>query len=195
MVAAAAGVVAGFLHVLAGPDHLAAVAPLAVAADRRAWRSGLTWGLGHTAGVLAVGALLLSLRELLPVDVLSPWSDRLVGAALIAVGAYGLWRARAAHQHHHAAVGASFGMGTLHGLAGSSHLFGVLPTLALASWLDGGMYLAGFGLGAIAAMTGFATLVGAAAAAAGPSRPVMRRRLLYTSSIAAVVVGSVWLVG
>lgn len=195
MVAAAAGVVAGFFHVLAGPDHLAAVAPLAAGAERRAWRSGLTWGLGHTAGVLAVGALLLFLREVLPFHAFSAGSERLVGAGLIAVGAYGLWRARAAHEHHHAAAGASFGMGTLHGLAGSSHLFGVLPTLAFASRVDGGVYLAGFGLGAIAAMTGFAALVGAAAGAAGRSRPAMRRRLLCTSSIAAVVVGGVWLVG
>lgn len=195
MVAAAAGVVAGFFHVLAGPDHLAAVAPLAVGAERRAWRSGLTWGIGHTAGVLVVGALLLALRELLPIEALSAWSERLVGAALVVVGAYGLWRARAAHEHHHAASGASFGMGTLHGLAGSSHLFGVLPTLAFASRADGGVYLAGFGLGAIAAMTGFAALMGAAAGAAGPSRPRVRRRLLVTSSLVAVVVGGAWLVG
>jgi hypothetical protein len=195
MVAAAAGVVAGFFHVLAGPDHLAAVAPLAVGAERRAWRSGLTWGIGHTAGVLVVGALLLALRELLPIDALSAWSERLVGAALIVVGAYGLWRARVAHEHHHAAAGASFGMGTLHGLAGSSHMFGVLPTLAFASRADGGVYLAGFGVGAIAAMTGFAALMGAAAGAAGPSRPGMRRRLLVTSSLVAVVVGGAWLVG
>jgi len=195
MVAAAAGVVAGFFHVLAGPDHLAAVAPLAVGAERRAWQSGLIWGLGHTAGVLVVGALLLVLRELLPVDALSAWSERLVGAALITVGAYGLWRARAAHEHHHAAAGASFGMGTLHGFAGSSHLFGVLPTLAFASRVDGGVYLAGFGVGAVAAMTGFAALMGAAAGAAGPSRPGLRRRLLVTASIAAVVVGGAWLVG
>ena len=53
------GVVAGALHVVAGPDHLAAVAPLAADGRRRLWRSGLLWGLGHTGGVVAVGLLAL----------------------------------------------------------------------------------------------------------------------------------------
>ncbi|MBF8297934.1 MAG: hypothetical protein HW395_591, partial [candidate division NC10 bacterium] len=37
-----------------------------------------------------------------------------------------------------------------HGLAGSSHLFGVLPALAFPSRQASMLYLAGFGLGAIA---------------------------------------------
>ncbi len=51
-----AGLVAGFVHVLSGPDHLAAIAPYAVDSRSRAWRTGVRWGLGHTAGVLCVGA-------------------------------------------------------------------------------------------------------------------------------------------
>jgi ABC-type nickel/cobalt efflux system permease component RcnA len=229
MFALVAGLAAGFFHVLAGPDHLAAVAPLAVGRERTAWRSGFTWGVGHTAGVVLVGGLLLVFRELLPVETLSAWSERLVGAALVAVGAWGFWQARrlqihrhaagaphahiAAHGHDHrlpshehqqqhaspalhghAASGASFGMGTLHGLAGSSHLFGVLPTLAFASRGDAGLYLAGFGAGAIAAMTVFAALIGAIALASGHAVGTVRRTLLYTSSAAAVVVGGAWLI-
>jgi len=193
MFAVAAGLFAGFFHVLAGPDHLAAVAPLAAGADRRVWRTGFTWGVGHTAGVLLVGALLLVFRELLPLEALSAWSERLVGAALVAVGAWGLWRAREAHQHHHAAAGASFGMGTLHGLAGSSHLFGVLPTLAFASRLEGAVYLAAFGVGAVAAMSGVAAAIGALRHLPAVSGPTARRWLLCASSIAAVVVGGTWL--
>ena len=55
-----AGLAAGLLHVFSGPDHLAAVAPLA--ADERSrpqWRAGLQWGLGHTVGVLLIAGLLL----------------------------------------------------------------------------------------------------------------------------------------
>jgi hydrogenase/urease accessory protein HupE len=91
MIAFLAGGAAGFVHVVAGPDHLAAIAPLAADANRTAWRSGFNWGLGHTAGVLTVGALLLAFRELLPVEAISAWSERLVGVALIAVGAWGVW--------------------------------------------------------------------------------------------------------
>jgi hypothetical protein len=193
VVAALAGLTAGFFHALSGPDHLAAVAPLAVGRDRGAWRSGFTWGAGHTAGMLAVGALLLVFRGLLPIDALSAWSERAVGLALVAVGIWGVWKARQAHAHHHAAAGASFGMGTLHGLAGSSHLFGVLPTLAFASTADAAWYLGGFGVGAIVAMTGFAAVFGLVAPGSAPASLAVRRGLLYASSLAAVVIGGAWL--
>jgi hypothetical protein len=193
MFAALAGLAAGFFHVLAGPDHLAAVAPLAVGAERAAWRSGFTWGVGHTAGVVLVGLLLMAFREVLPVDALSEWSERLVGLALVGLGVWGVWRARYPSNHAHPGGGASFGMGTLHGLAGSSHLFGVLPTLAFASRADAGWYLAGFGAGAVAAMTAFAALIGVVALLSGHSSGTVRRTLLYTSSAAAVIVGGAWL--
>ena len=45
-----AGLTAGAVHVLAGPDHLAAVAPLAANGKVSPWRSGLYWGLGHAGG-------------------------------------------------------------------------------------------------------------------------------------------------
>jgi hydrogenase/urease accessory protein HupE len=40
-----AGFLAGFLHVLSGPDHLAAIAPYSVDGRVRAWRTGVRWGL------------------------------------------------------------------------------------------------------------------------------------------------------
>ena len=193
LLAVLTGLAAGFLHVLAGPDHLAAVAPLAVSTERAAWRSGLVWGVGHTAGVLLVGVLLLTFRELLPLEALSAWSERAVGAALIAIGAWGLWHVRRPHSHHPVSGRASFAMGAMHGLAGSSHLFGVLPSLLFSSRVEAGLYLSTFGLGAIAAMTVFAAVIGAVAAASGRSDAAVRRTLVYATSLAAVAVGGVWL--
>lgn len=194
-----AGLAAGLVHVFSGPDHLAAVAPLASDARSRQWQTGLQWGVGHTAGVLLIGLLLLVVREQLPIDRISAFSERLVGGALVVVGVWGLgrgWRAdNEAHGHAHAHGGASFVMGTVHGLAGSSHLFGVLPALALPTRLLSGLYLAGFGLGAIAGMTAFAALVGVASTRGGRSRVARARGLLRLSSAAALVVGVVWLVG
>lgn len=189
-----AGLAAGFFHVLAGPDHLAAVAPMAAGNHRVAWRAGFSWGLGHTAGVLLVGALLLAFRELLPLEALSAWSERLVGFALLAVGLWGLWRAGAPHVHQHVPATPSFAMGTLHGLAGSSHLYGVLPSLMFPSRVDALLYLTGFGAGAIAAMTAVSAALGAVAAAGRGSRAV-HQAVLYAASTAAVVVGGVWLIG
>ncbi|HUU35846.1 MAG TPA: hypothetical protein VMW48_17390 [Vicinamibacterales bacterium] len=187
------GLAAGFLHVLAGPDHLAAVAPIAVSDERAAWRSGLVWGVGHTAGVMLVGALLLAFRELLPLDALSAWSERAVGAALVAIGVWGLWSVRHPHAHSHVSGHASLAMGTMHGLAGSSHLFGVLPALLFASRLDAATYLSAFGAGAIAAMTAFAAVIGSVATASGRSDASVRRTILYATSVTAVAVGGVWL--
>jgi hypothetical protein len=129
MFAVLAGLATGLVHVLSGPDHLAAVAPLSADAGRSQWRAGLQWGLGHTAGVMVIGLLLISVRQALPIEAISQYSERIVGVALLLVGVWGFARARASNRHNHPAVGASFAMGALHGLAGSSHLFGVLPAL------------------------------------------------------------------
>jgi hypothetical protein len=195
MFALIAGLAAGLLHVFSGPDHLAAIAPLAADGDRRHWRTGLQWGVGHTAGVLLIATLLLILKAQLPLDVISAYSERLVGIALIGVGVWGVWKAagRAITPHSHS--GASFAMGTLHGLAGSSHLFGVLPALAFSTRVDSMIYLAGFGVGAIAGMSAFAAGMGLLSARLGSNHQSRYRGLLYASSAAALVIGGVWLVG
>jgi len=193
-----AGLATGLIHVLSGPDHLAAIAPLAVDEDRPHWRAGFQWGLGHTTGVLIIGALLLGFRELLPIEAISAYSERIVGIALVGVGLWGAHKAtrRAhAHAHGHARTPASFLMGVLHGVAGSSHLFGVLPAVALSTRVDAVAYLGGFGIGAIAAMTAFAAAVGLIARGAGRRNLGAYRGVLYACSISALVVGGLWIVG
>jgi hypothetical protein len=60
------GALAGIFHVLSGPDHLAAVAPLAAADRERDGWPGWSWGLGHAAGVVTVAVAAILLRDLLP---------------------------------------------------------------------------------------------------------------------------------
>jgi hypothetical protein len=216
---ALAGSFAGFVHVLSGPDHLAAIAPYALEGKGRAWLTGVRWGLGHTAGVLVVGVLALLLRHALPVAALSAGGERCVGLVLVGIG---IWGIRAAlrgrlhshdHLHHaqphvhmhvhggrpHGAAGthvhshAAFAVGTLHGLAGSSHLLGILPALALPSDLAAGAYLLLFGSGSIAAMGVFASLVGWIAGRATASGAGTYRGLLGLCSVIAVAVGAFWL--
>ena len=87
------GMLAGFFHVLSGPDHLAAVAPLAAADRQRGWVAGWTWGFGHAAGVALVAVIAVLLRDMLPpIDAISAWSERIVGGALIGVGLWALRR-------------------------------------------------------------------------------------------------------
>lgn len=206
------GALAGFLHVLAGPDHLAAVAPLAMADGSRGWRAGFTWGLGHTSGVVAVAVLAVLLRDMLPpIEVIASWSERLVGGALIAVGFWALrrglrigeaphvHRSGVGHEHVHVQRGprwtrrlghahASFLMGIMHGIAGSSHFLGVLPALALPTRAAALTYIAAFGIGTVAAMTGFGAVMGLAPGAR------MHRAFMLTASALAFLVGGAWLI-
>jgi hypothetical protein len=220
------GLAAGMLHVLSGPDHLAAVAPLAADTSGSRWRAGFSWGIGHTSGVLFVGVLALLLRDVLPMNAISSWSERLVGVALIAVG---LWGARRAfrtrvHVHSHVHDGSvhshvhfhgtgavthasragagpahrhthlSFVFGVLHGLAGSSHVLGILPALALPTREASITYLLAYGVGNVTAMTGFASAIGFVAARAEGGGVQLYRGLLATCSVAAIAVGAIWLI-
>jgi len=172
---------------------------MAADGDGEQWKTGLQWGVGHTAGVLLIGVLLLLVKERLPIDAISAHSEKIVGAALIAVGGWGVWRAMrlgvTPHGHSHAHTRASFAMGAIHGLAGSSHLFGVLPALALPTREASMSYLGGFGLGAILGMTAFAAAVGFISTRIGRGNPRTFSGLLYASSAAALIVGGFWLVG
>ena len=194
MFALAAGLATGLVHVLSGPDHLAAVAPLSAERDRPHWRAGLQWGLGHTAGVMLIGLLLISFRQLLPIEAISAYSERVVGIALLLVGSWGLLRANGSKRHTHATAKASFAMGALHGLAGSSHLFGVLPALALPTQMAAFAYLGGFGVGAVLAMTAFSAFVGAVAVSAARRGVNAYRGVLYACSLSAILVGGFWLI-
>ena len=189
-----AGFGAGLVHVLSGPDHLVAIAPFAAEQTRGQWRAGLRWGLGHTTGVVLIGVLMIGFRGVLPIEALSAYSERIVGLVLLGVSAWAFWCARVPRPHAHVTAGASFSVGVLHGLAGSSHLFGVLPALAFPTAREAAYYLGGFGLAAIVGMTAFASLVGAIALRAASRGTNRYRGILYACSASAFLVGSFWLV-
>jgi len=221
MIAILTGLIAGLIHVLTGPDHLTAIAPLAVRQPRRAWIPGVRWGLGHSAGVMVVGLLSLWLREKLPVAWLSSAGDRVVGVVLFGIGLWALRRALkhnihahehqhdgdrhvhfhvhdahkkheapAAHRHTHAA----FAIGTLHGLAGSSHLLGILPMLALPTRAQAVAYLTAFGGGTVLAMAAFSWGMGWLALRTSHSAKIYRG-LMTTCAVAAMAIGCLWFAG
>jgi hypothetical protein len=208
------GALAGFFHVLAGPDHLAAVAPLAIDDRRHGWFAGWTWGIGHASGVVVVAALAVLLRDLLPpVERISAWGEQIVGIALIVLGFWALRKSArvrpaphvhgaTAHNHLHVQAGpgwirrighahASFCLGVLHGVAGTSHFVGVLPALALPTRAAAMTYIAAFGIGTVAAMTAFAAAAGRLGAAT--HHPRAYRMIMTSAAAAAMVVGSWWL--
>lgn len=217
---ALSGLVAGAVHVVTGIDHMAALVPLSVGRHLKALRTGAVWGLGHSTGVLAVGAVALMLRGLLHVDLVSSVGERLVGAALIAIGLFAIRGALRLeiHSHVHAHDGAgphahlhahprravshepsahhghtAMAAGTLHGVAGSAHLFGILPALALPSRGGAALYLLMFAAGTVFAMAGFAAAVGVTTAGAARTSSRLRPALVAAGALACAV-GLYWLV-
>ncbi len=220
MIAVLTGLLAGLIHVWTGPDHLAAIAPLAVRRPVRSWIPGVRWGLGHSAGVAVVGLLSLWLRDMIPVAWLSSWGERLVGLMLFGIG---LWSLRQAfknkihthehehdgdrhlhlHAHHHGHAlkncrphkhtHAAFGIGTLHGLAGSSHFLGVLPALAFPTKALAVAYIISFGVGTVAAMALFSWGMGWLATRFSGRGLMIYRGLMTTCGVAALGVGVFWL--
>lgn len=237
-----AALLAGGLHVVMGPDHLAAVAPLALRDRAAARRTGLAWGVGHAAGAAGLGLIALAIRRIAPVEALAHWAEAMVGALLIVIGLWTLatlgrirvhthvhdhsaddraphaakaaltsedhTHAAAHHDHPHLHVGtvhatddpaphlhrrhihAALGIGSLHGAAGTGHLLGVLPALALPTGLAV-VWLVAYGLAAIASMTVFTEGLGRAGGTLGPRA---LRPTVAASGAVAIVVGLAWLI-
>ena len=218
MITLVTGLVAGSLHVVSGPDHISALAPIAVEQPRRAARLGALWGLGHGTGVLVLGGLGIWARESVNVEILSAWSEYAVGVLLIGMA---LWSFRVAkrltihshshshqteseapHRHLHVHIGhahdttahakhghAAFGIGALHGAAGAGHLFGVLPSLALAP-NQAVLYLGAYFVSAVVAMTAVGAGIGRVAR--GRTTQAMQH-LMWSAGLVALAVGVFWL--
>lgn len=204
-----AGLAVGLIHVIAGPDHLSAIAPIASVERRRVWAIGLRWGLGHSLGVVLVGMIAGLLAHVALVDPLSNTSERLVGVMLLIIGAWGMWKLsratnEATHDHGdnqpptHAPVSrrrlAPYAIGMLHGCAGGSHLVGILLALAFPTLAGVMTYFAGFVAGSVLAMCAFAAGIGWLGTIGGAS-PRVHRTLMFVSSLASLGVGVWWLVG
>jgi len=218
IMAVVAGLAAGGTHVVLGPDHLAAVLPLSVDKGRRAWAVGLSWGLGHAAGVIALVVAGQVLRDAVDIEAWSATAEGLVGFLLIGLGVAALVRAGRVvihdHPHEHEAedhghvhvhvddptVGtaahvdaphghehSAFGFGLFHGAAGTGHLLGVLPTLALGP-VTAAAYTGGYLAAAVVTMTGFGMVAGQLG-----TNPARMRGALGLSGVLAMAVGGFWL--
>lgn len=100
------GVSMGMLHVLAGPDHLSALAVLSVGNSWRAMALGIRWGIGHSTGInlvimdelvnmvvgmICVAIIFIALKGNLDLRKLGRYCDVLVGLFMIVLGAVGLF--------------------------------------------------------------------------------------------------------
>jgi high-affinity nickel permease len=148
------------------PDHLVAVSTLVAETRGRAARAGArlgaAWGLGHAATLLAFGLPVLLLRSFLP-HVVEQSAEALIGVIIVVLSVRLLvrWRRGAYHVHVHAHDGRrhahlhshasdtghvhehairtpakAFGIGLVHGTAGSAGvavlLIAAIPSTTLA---------------------------------------------------------------
>ncbi len=185
-----AGLSVGAVHAVTGPDHLAAVVPMSLDTPWRGARTGLAWGTGHGAGVAVLAVIAFALRQFFVIEIVSGWSELVVGALLVLIGAWALRRARPAHRGH-THLAPAFGVGTLHGTAGMGHLVGLIPALGLPL-VPAVVYLVAFLVGAAGAMTAVGLLSGAASRRLGPDH---RGSLDVLAGVAAIAVGIGWMIG
>jgi len=221
------GLIASMAHVISGPDHLAAVTPLAIESKKKSWIIGFFWGIGHTLGALIIGVLFLIFRNFIKVEVISKYSEQIVGLVLIAIGVWAIFRVIRenkldlyGHTHNHPHVHSdsqthshshthghshlhdlhkqniitSLSVGIIHGLAGVSHIFGILPTLALPSKIDAVFYLGGFALGTIVVMILYSFVLGMIShKISEKNKTRVLRRVKIAGGILAIGVGIYWI--
>lgn len=161
-----AGLLASSLHVISGPDHLAAVTPLVIESKKRAWKIGLFWGLGHLLGMLLIGVLFLLFKDVIPVDTISSYSEQLVAIVLIGIGVWAFYCIFHKKKELYSVEGdqqklsaiqqsslSSLGIGFIHGLAGIVHFLLLFPVLGFENVSESMQYLFGFAAGTVFAMT------------------------------------------
>ena len=210
-----AGFLAGSAHVISGPDHLAALAPIALDVPKSARSMGIRWGVGHGIGVLLLGGLGILTKETFDLNLISAWSEFMVGFILIGVGLWAFYKAKgivihshphdhseSAHEHvhihtqteehthqtHHGHAHTAFWVGMLHGSAGGGHLLGVLPSLALDT-VDACLYLGSYFIAAVLSMAIFATVLGYISSRQGPQA---LQKLMYGVSLLVLGIGGMW---
>lgn len=84
------GLVLGIVHVLAGPDHLSALATLSVGSSWRAISLGVRWGLGHSTGLVVVAFIFIMLKGELDLHRIEQYCDTLVGGFMVCLGFLGV---------------------------------------------------------------------------------------------------------
>jgi len=149
------GLIAGFIHVVSGADHLIAMAPSSITEPKQAMRNSYSWSLGHSSGVVILAVLAIFIKDIASINKFSHVAEFLVGISLLVVGVYAIknyfnlrihshsheHKNGVAHQHIHIHrknlkrynnhSHALTGLGLLHGFAGGSHVLAILPALAL----------------------------------------------------------------
>jgi sulfite exporter TauE/SafE len=197
-----AGLAMGFLHVIQGPDHLAAVTPIAIDSKKKAHWIGVSWGVGHTVGALIIGILFILFKEVIPVESISHSSEIIVGVLLIVIGIWGFYKVKTPQKHTHVHKShkqnliSSLLFGLFHGIAGIHHIIAILPTLIFSTTAGSVLYLSGFAIGTIVSMLAYSFILGRISLKSekvGKDNSNLLKVVRIAGASFAIVVGIVWL--
>ena len=146
-----------FLTIYAGlehafeADHLLAVNTLVSHREnlKQSLKDGIFWGIGHTTTIFLVGILMIGFKLNIGENIFKNFEAG-VGIMLIFLGIYRMSKLYFPKQHNHThnTSRAAFGVGLIHGLAGSGALV-VLVISQMKTPFEGLMYILIFGLGSI----------------------------------------------
>ena len=206
----------GFRHAFE-TDHLVAVSNIVTKRNSifLAVKDGTYWGLGHSSSILIVGLMMLFLRWAIP-DHYFQSMEGAVGIMIIGLGIFRLWqffkqKPIRIHKHEHTHDGkahshihihtneqkehahrhlhkVSFGVGIIHGLAGS----GVLIAAAMAAMKTVGsslLFLVIFSIGCIAGMMLAAGLLGLPFSKKLQSFARVQQILVVSSCLICIILG------
>ena len=184
------GLIAGIIHVISGADHLIAMAPSSITSPKHALKNGLSWGLGHSSGVILLSFLAIFFKDLTHLNKFSYFAEFLVGVSLLVIGFIAIKNSfklnihSHLHKHNNGIFHKHFhfhqnknkihnrhshaltSLGILHGIAGGSHLIAVIPALALPAQ-EAFAYLIAYLIGSLSIMTLFTYLVSVSTLNAG----------------------------
>lgn len=186
------GAGSGALHAVTGPDHVLSLGPVALGQARAPWRIGLSWGVGHALGTLALALPLLLLSSFVHLPSIAAWGDRLAGAALILTASWSWLNLRHGGAHTHDASRRPLAVGLVHGLSGAGSLLLVFPVLVSSSTPRGVAFLSAFAVGSTVAM---AALTWAISKLGSKLRGSALARLQPLLSLCSIALGMAWLAG
>jgi hypothetical protein len=215
LVALGVALLLGLRHA-SDPDHLVAVTSLVAAQGgdhRDAARLGAWWGAGHAAMLLLIGLPLILLKSELP-SWLESGAEKAVGIVILVLAARVIWKwargdysagrhghGEVAHRHLHREThthvaartpAQAFGIGVIHGLAGTGAVVVVLIA-AMPTQAEAGAAMAVFAPASIVSMTA-CTAAWSWLLTRKPIEPVYRTVLMPALGLFGLMFG-LWYVG
>ena len=151
----------GFTHAFEA-DHLVAIINIVTNRDKTklALKDGIYWGLGHTSTILVIG-LVFILGKMVVNEAIFGYLEGVVGVALIVLGGFRLRKLFKPVQqkldHKHSGHKLAYGIGLIHGLAGSGAVILIAMTEIKSAFTEI-VYLLVFGAGSIVGMLIAATI-------------------------------------